>query len=59
MIQLIHNNQILDKISTNAKKWFFDKVLNGNAGPFRCETINATTKNIILELEEPVQKGLF
>ena len=35
-------------ISEDAKKWFYEKVLNGSSGPFTCVTVDNNTKAILL-----------
>ena len=60
MIQLICEGKTLDNISQPALEWFFEVVSKGKEGPFTCETINGTTKNIILNLSDATrQKALF
>jgi len=37
-----------NNISKAAKKWFYEKALNGEPGPFTCATCDNSTKAILL-----------
>lgn len=59
-IKLIIKGREETDISECAKKWFYKKVLNGESGPFTCESFNNKTKAILLiEPKNPNQKELF
>ena len=59
VIQLIVDRQELTNISKEAKEWFYDLVLNGEDGPFTCETFNDESKVITLSIGEDHQESLF
>lgn len=59
MIQLIVDKEELTEISEEAKAWFYDLVLNGDKGPFTCQTFNDESKTIKLSIAEDQQIGLF
>ena len=59
MIQLIVDRQELTNISEEAKEYFYDLVLNGDRGPFTCETFNDESKVITLSIAENHQESLF
>ena len=59
MIQFIAYGREETNISEEAKKWFYDLVLNGKAGPFVCEKFNEERKSIVLNNDQHTQKGLF
>ncbi len=58
MIQLIIHGKEQTNLSEEAKKWFYHLVLNGKAGPFKCQTFNDDTKAIVLETDKQ-QTELF
>ena len=58
MIQFITYGKEETNISEEAKEWFYNLVLNGDKGPFTCETFNDQTKAIILSNGDD-QPGLF
>lgn len=59
MIQFIVDRQEETKISEEAKDWFYDLVINGDKGPFTCQTFNDESKAIVLSIAEDKQPGLF
>ena len=59
MIQFIAYGREETNISEEAKKWFYDLVLNGKKGPFVCEKFNEERKSIVLNNDQHTQEGLF
>jgi len=59
MIQFIAYKREETNISEEAKKWFYDLVLNGKSGPFICEKFNNERKSIVLKSTQDTQKSLF
>ena len=59
MIQFIVDRQEETEISEEAKEWFYNLVLNGDKGPFTCQTFNDELKAIVLSIAEDQQQGLF
>ena len=59
MIQLIVEGKELTDISEKAKEWFLDVILNGEEGPFTCQTFDGETKAIILRMDDDKQMSLF
>lgn len=47
-IKLIIQGREETNISEDAKSWFYEKVLNGQPGPFTCEAIGNKTNGILL-----------
>jgi len=58
-IQFITYDKEETNISEEAKKWFYNLVLNGKPGPFVCEKFNSERKSIVLVRKETKQKRLF
>ncbi len=58
MIQFIVYGKEETNLSEAAKEWFYQLVLNGEKGPFTCQTFNQDTKAIILNAEDQ-QPSLF
>jgi heptaprenylglyceryl phosphate synthase len=59
LIQLIVDGRELTNISEAAKEYFYSLVLNSKEGPFVCQTLNSTTKAIVLLDKEQPQTELF